>query len=91
MLLKTIDARGKFRNSDVGASDELKSAYGTRGSVITTRNQLENHLVEYCIATMLLINVIVGNGTDYRVRIHLRGPIQSCRLRSYNTQVLELQ
>ena len=37
MLLKTIDARGKFRNSDVGASDELKSAYaGTRGSVITT-------------------------------------------------------
>lgn len=88
---KTIDARGKFRNSDVGASDELKSAYaGTRGSVITTRNQLENHLVEYCIATMLLINVIVGNGTDYRVRIHLRAQFRAAGLDRIIHKFLEL-
>ena len=85
---RTIDARGKYKNSDVGASEELKSAYagGNAGnynrssSVINARNQLESHLVEYCIATMLLINVIVANGTDFRVRIHLRAQFKAAGL-----------
>ncbi|KAL6450998.1 BNI1 Formin BNI1 [Candida maltosa Xu316] len=85
---KTIDARGKYKNSDVGASEELKSAYAggnssnstsnNRNSVI--RNQLESHLVEYCTATMLLINVIIANGTDFRVRIHLRAQFKAAGL-----------
>lgn len=65
LVEKTIDGKGKYLNSLVGASEEIKSNAG-HGS------NLENNLLEYCLGTMLLINTIVDYGFDYRVRIHLR-------------------
>ena len=65
LVEKTIDGKGKYLNSLVGASEEIKSNAGHG-------NNLENNLLEYCLGTMLLINTIVDYGFDYRVRIHLR-------------------
>lgn len=65
---RTIDGRGKYMNSLVGASEELKSAHSGASNL----SNLENHLLEYCLGTMLLINTIVDNGIDVRVRMHLR-------------------
>lgn len=73
---KTIDGKGKYMNSLVGASEELKFAY--TGS--SNQSNLENHLLEYCLGTMLLINTIVEYGVDFRVRIHLRAQFFSAGL-----------
>lgn len=72
LVEKTIDGRGKYLNSLVGASEELKSAH--------TGSNNENHLLEYCLSTMLLINTIIHFGIDIRVRIHLRAQFMSSGL-----------
>lgn len=68
LVEKTIDGKGKYINSLVGASEELKIAHA--GS--SNHGYGENHLLEYCLGTMLLINTIVDHGLDFRVRLHLR-------------------
>jgi cytokinesis protein len=74
LVEKTIDGKGKYMNSLVGASDEYRSA--NIGS--TTSN--ENNLLEYSLGTMLLINTIVQYGLDNRVRIHLRAQFNAAGL-----------
>ncbi|CUM46224.1 uncharacterized protein AC631_00039 [Debaryomyces fabryi] len=73
---KIIDGKGKYMNSLVGASEELKFAYTGNSN----QGNLENHLLEYCLGTMLLINTIVEYGVDFRVRIHLRAQFYSAGL-----------
>lgn len=69
---KTIDGRGKYKNSLVGASEELKYQFAVNGSSVGGPSHVENQLMEYCLGTMLLVNTIVEYGLDFRVRIHLR-------------------
>lgn len=71
---KTLEGRGKYLNSLVGASDELKSAHAGNSS------NLENHLLEYCFGTMLLINTLVDYAMDLRVRMHLRAQFKAAGL-----------
>lgn len=72
LIERTIDGKGKYKNSLVGASDELKYAmYGTNSTTAST-SHLENQLLEYCLSSMLLINTIVEYGLDFRARINLR-------------------
>lgn len=75
LVSKTIDGRGKYMNSLVGASEDFKSAH-----VGSSATSLENHLIEYCLGTMLLINTIVEYGSDYRMRIHLRAQFNAAGL-----------
>lgn len=77
---KTIDGKGKYLNSLVGASDELKYAHATGNGTTTNTNNIENHLIEYCLGTMLLINTIIQYGLDFRVRIHLRAQFTAAGL-----------
>ena len=72
---KTIDGKGKYIHSLVGASEELKYAHSGGGST-----NLENHLLEYCLGTMLLINTIVEYGMDVKLRIHLRAQFSAAGL-----------
>lgn len=69
---RTIEGRGKYKNSLVGASEELKYQFSVNGSTVGGPSHVENQLMEYCLGTMLLINTIVEYGLDFRVRIHLR-------------------
>lgn len=74
LVEKTIDGRGKYLNSLVGASEEFKSAHANN----TANN--ENHLSEYCLGTMVLINTIVDHAIDLRLRIHLRAQFNAAGL-----------
>lgn len=65
IVTRTVDGRGKYQNSMVGASDELRATG-------TTSTQLENQLFEYCLLMMLLVNTIVQYGADFRARMQLR-------------------
>ncbi|OBA23051.1 hypothetical protein METBIDRAFT_35441 [Metschnikowia bicuspidata var. bicuspidata NRRL YB-4993] len=72
LVERTIDGKGKYKNSLVGASDELKFAmYGTNSSTVSS-SYVENQLLEYCLSSMLLVNTIVEYGLDFRVRMTLR-------------------
>lgn len=82
---KTVLGRGHNVNSLVGASEELKYAHrdkmsqggqGGLGGYATS----ENHLLEYCFGTMLLINTIIQYGLDFRVRMHLRAQFTAAGL-----------
>ncbi|WPH01200.1 Hypothetical protein R9X50_00403600 [Acrodontium crateriforme] len=67
----TIDGRGKM-GSLVGASDEVRS--GGIG--------MENLLMEYAVASMVLINSVVdGADRDLQLRIHLRAELVTCGVR----------
>ena len=93
VVAKTIDGRGKYMNSLVGASEELKSAHAGstgNGNGNIGAGQLENHLLEYSLGTMLLINTIIQYGIDYRVRIHLRAQFISAGLENIIEKFLEL-
>lgn len=79
LVEKTIDGKGKYMHSLVGASEELRYAHA--GSVaLVSSNNTENLLLEYCFSTMLLINTIVEHGADFRVRIHLRAQFTAAGL-----------
>lgn len=86
LVEKTLDGKGKYMNSLVGASEELK--YAHTGS--TSLGNLENHLLEYCLGTMLLINTIIQYGVDFRVRIHLRSQFKSAGLNRLLSKFQEL-
>ncbi|CCH45782.1 hypothetical protein BN7_5368 [Wickerhamomyces ciferrii] len=63
---QTLEGRGKM-GSMVGASEELKSS-GATG---------ESQLVDYALATMVLINSIAEGGVDFKVRTHIRAQLKS--------------
>lgn len=63
---QTMEGRGKM-GSLVGASDEFKST-GSAG---------ESQLVDYALATMVLINSIADGGPDFKERTHIRAQLKS--------------
>lgn len=80
LVERTIDGKGKYKNSLVGASDELKFAmYGTNSSTVSS-SHVENQLLEYCLSSMLLVNTIVEYGLDFRVRMNLRSQFRAAGL-----------
>lgn len=67
----TVDGRGKM-GSLVGASEEVRS--GGIG--------MENLLMEYAVATLLLVNMIVdAPEKDLQMRIHIRAQFTACGIR----------
>lgn len=67
----TVDGRGKM-GSMVGASEEVRS--GGIG--------VENLLMEYAIATLFLINMIVdGPDRDLQLRMHIRAQFTGCGIK----------
>ena len=80
LVERTLDGKGKYQNSMVGASDELKFAmYGTSASTVSA-SHVENQLLEYCLSSMLLVNTIVEYGLDFRVRMNLRAQFRAAGL-----------
>ncbi|ORY07151.1 hypothetical protein BCR34DRAFT_518502 [Clohesyomyces aquaticus] len=67
----TVDGRGKM-GSMVGASDEVRS--GGIG--------MENLLMEYAIATLFLINMVVdAPERDLQLRMHIRAQFTACGIK----------
>jgi cytokinesis protein len=67
----TVDGRGKM-GSMVGASDEVRS--GGIG--------MENLLMEYAIATLFLVNMIVdAPERDLQLRVHIRAQFTACGIK----------
>ncbi|KAF2471215.1 actin-binding FH2 [Lindgomyces ingoldianus] len=67
----TVDGRGKM-GSMVGASDEVRS--GGIG--------MENLLMEYAIATLFLINMVVdAPERDLQLRVHIRAQFTACGIK----------
>ncbi|KAK7954348.1 Cytokinesis protein [Apiospora saccharicola] len=77
----TIDGRGKM-GSLVGASDELRS--GGIG--------MENLLMEYAVATLILINMIIdAPERDLQLRMHLRAQFGACGIKRVLTKMEAFQ
>ncbi|POS83767.1 hypothetical protein EPUL_005940 [Erysiphe pulchra] len=77
----TIDGRGKM-GSLVGASDELRN--GGIG--------MENLLMEYAVATLLLINMIVdAPEKDLQLRVHIRAQFMACGIKRILTKMEAFQ
>ena len=73
----TIDGRGKM-GSLVGASEEVRS--GGIG--------MENLLMEYAVATLVLINMLVdAPERDLQLRIHIRAQFTACGIRRILTKM----
>lgn len=90
LVEKTIDGKGTYKNSLVGASDEFRNAmHGTTSSSVGG-SHIENSLLEYCFGTMLLINKIVEYGIDFRVRIHLRSQLKAAGIDNLMSKFREL-
>ncbi|CAO2648297.1 Nn.00g075640.m01.CDS01 [Neocucurbitaria sp. VM-36] len=71
MVEVTVDGRGKM-GSMVGASDEVRS--GGIG--------VENLLMEYAIATLFLINMVVdAPERDLQLRMHIRAQFTGCGIK----------
>ena len=73
----TIDGRGKM-GSLVGASEEVRS--GGIG--------MENLLMEYAVATLFLINMVVdAPEKDLQLRVHIRAQFTACGIRRILTKM----
>ena len=73
----TIDGRGKM-GSLVGASDEVRS--GGIG--------MENLLMEYAVATMFLINMVIdAPEKDLQLRVHIRAQFTACGIKRILTKM----
>jgi cytokinesis protein len=73
----TIDGRGKM-GSLVGASDEVRN--GGIG--------IENQLMEYAVASLMLVNMIVdAPERDLQLRCHLRAQLMACGLKRILTKM----
>ncbi|CCG20562.1 Bni1 formin [Candida orthopsilosis Co 90-125] len=83
LVERTVDATGKF-NSNVGEREEIKSQY-------VGSTSKENHLPDYCIATMLFINIIIESATDFRTRFQFRGQFQAAGLHRLFSKFQTLQ
>ncbi|KAF5021500.1 hypothetical protein F66182_6443, partial [Fusarium sp. NRRL 66182] len=77
----TIDGRGKM-GSLVGASEELRT--GGIG--------MENLLMEYAVATLMLVNMIIDSPEkDLDLRIHIRAQFTACGIKRILTKMEEFQ
>jgi len=77
----TVDGRGKM-GSLVGASDEVRS--GGIG--------MENLLMEYAVATLILINMMIdAQDKDLQLRIHIRAQFNACGIRRILTKMEAFQ
>ncbi|KAM5383553.1 hypothetical protein ACJZ2D_002002 [Fusarium nematophilum] len=77
----TIDGRGKM-GSLVGASEELRT--GGIG--------MENLLMEYAVATLMLVNMIIDSPErDLELRVHIRAQFTACGIRRILTKMEEFQ
>ncbi|CAG8976220.1 hypothetical protein HYALB_00010766 [Hymenoscyphus albidus] len=73
----TVDGRGKM-GSLVGASEELRS--GGIG--------MENLLMEYAVATLFLINMVVdAPERDLQLRVHIRAQFTACGIKRVLTKM----
>jgi cytokinesis protein len=73
----TVDGRGKM-GSMVGASEEVRS--GGIG--------MENLLMEYAVATLFLINMIIdAPEKDLQLRVHIRAQFTSCGIKRILTKM----
>ncbi|RSL93155.1 Cytokinesis protein sepA, partial [Fusarium oligoseptatum] len=73
----TIDGRGKM-GSLVGASEELRT--GGIG--------MENLLMEYAVATLMLVNMIIDSPEkDLELRIHIRAQFTACGIKRILTKM----
>lgn len=70
MVEVTVDGRGKM-GSMVGASDEVRS--GGIG--------MENLLMEYALATLFLLNMVVDAARDLQLRVHIRAQFTACGIK----------
>jgi len=77
----TIDGRGKM-GSLVGASDEVRN--GGIG--------MENHLMEYAVSSLLLVNQLVDSPErDLQLRCHIRAQFVACGLKRILLKMEEFQ
>ncbi|KAH8887488.1 FH2-domain-containing protein [Thozetella sp. PMI_491] len=77
----TVDGRGKM-GSLVGASEEVRS--GGIG--------MENLLMEYAVATLILINMLVDAAEkDLQLRVHIRAQFTACGIRRILTKMEAFQ
>ncbi|KAI1322507.1 hypothetical protein F5Y16DRAFT_38353 [Xylariaceae sp. FL0255] len=77
----TVDGRGKM-GSLVGASDEVRS--GGIG--------MENLLMEYAVATLILINMIIDAPEhDLQLRMHIRAQFGACGIKRILTKMEAFQ
>ncbi|KAJ1329582.1 cytokinesis protein [Microdochium nivale] len=77
----TVDGRGKM-GSLVGASEEVRS-----GGV-----GMENLLMEYAVATLILINMIIDAPEhDLQLRMHLRAQFGACGIKRVLTKMEAFQ
>ncbi|KAI6377553.1 hypothetical protein MCOR25_002535 [Pyricularia grisea] len=77
----TMDGRGKM-GSLVGASDEMRS--GGVGA--------ENLLMEYAVATLILINMIIDSPEkDLQLRLHIRAQFNACGIKRILTKMEAFQ
>ncbi|PON26934.1 cytokinesis protein [Trichoderma gamsii] len=73
----TVDGRGKM-GSLVGASDELRT--GGIG--------MENLLMEYAVATLMLVNMIIdAPEKDLQMRVHIRAQFHACGIKRILTKM----
>ncbi|GAB1314333.1 hypothetical protein MFIFM68171_04543 [Madurella fahalii] len=77
----TVDGRGKM-GSLVGASDEVRS--GGIG--------MENLLMEYAVATLILINMLIdAPEKDLQLRVHIRAQFTACGIKRILTKMESFQ
>lgn len=77
----TTDGRGKM-GSMVGASDEVRS--GGTG--------MENLLMEYAVASLFLVNMIVdAPSKDLQLRCHIRAQLTGCGIKRILTKMEDFQ
>ncbi|KAF4447792.1 cytokinesis, partial [Fusarium albosuccineum] len=73
----TVDGRGKM-GSLVGASEELRT--GGIG--------MENLLMEYAVATLMLVNMIIDSPEkDLELRVHIRAQFTACGIKRILTKM----
>ncbi|ORX57073.1 actin-binding FH2 [Hesseltinella vesiculosa] len=71
LLEATLDGRGRM-GSLVGASEDIKQL-GLQGAP-------DNHLSDYALSNMMLVNSIISVVEDSELRIHLRNQLNTCGL-----------
>lgn len=77
----TVDGRGKM-GSLVGASEEVRS-----GGV-----GMENLLMEYAVATLILVNMIIDAAeNDLQLRMHIRAQFGACGIKRILTKMEAFQ
>ncbi|KAF2755496.1 hypothetical protein EJ05DRAFT_467704 [Pseudovirgaria hyperparasitica] len=76
----TVDGRGKM-GSLVGASDEVRS--GGIG--------MENLLMEYAVASLMLINMLVDAPADVQLRMHIRAQFTACGIKRIFQKMADFQ